>query len=131
MSTPPFAAPAGTVAPALRKVRPAFVAQAGLVGSALVVYALVLVQGGLHHQDLDAYLTAGRAIWHGQPLYAPFLHHPLPDTALRPAYIYPPAFALLVALEDERIRVDQWHPQIVIGRGHECDLVVSDRYASR
>jgi alpha-1,2-mannosyltransferase len=78
-------------------VRPAFVAQAGLVGSALAIYALVLVQGGLHHQDLDAYLTAGRAVWQGQPLYAPFLHHPLPDAALRPAYIYPPVFALLVA----------------------------------
>lgn len=39
--------------------------------------------------------------------------------------------SLLVSLEDERIRIDQWHPQIVIGRGHECDLVVSDRYASR
>ena len=41
MSTPPFAAPAGAAAPALRKVRPAFVAQAGLVGSALVVYAFL------------------------------------------------------------------------------------------
>ena len=97
MATPPFAAPAGAAAPAVRKVRPAFVAQAGLVGSALAVYALVLVQGATHHQDLDAYLTAGRAILDGQPLYAPFLHHPFPDAALRPAYIYPPAFALLVA----------------------------------
>ena len=97
MSTPPFAAPAGTVAPAVRKVRPAFVAHAGLAGSALALYALVLVQGGLYHQDLDAYLAAGRAVWHGQPLYAPFLHHPFPDAALRPAYIYPPVFALLVA----------------------------------
>jgi alpha-1,2-mannosyltransferase len=97
VSTSPFAAPAGTVAPAVRKVRPAFVAQAGLVGSALALYALVLVQGGLYHQDLDAYLAAGRAVWQGQPLYAPFLHHPFPDPALRPAYIYPPVFALLVA----------------------------------
>jgi alpha-1,2-mannosyltransferase len=97
VSTPPFAAPAGTVAPAVRKVRPAFVAQAGLVGSALALYALVLVQGGWYHQDLDAYLAAGRAVWQGQPLYAPFLHHPFPDPALRPAYIYPPVFALLVA----------------------------------
>ena len=97
MSTPPLAAPAGTVAPAVRKVRPAFVAQAALVGSALGLYALVLVQGGLYHQDLDAYLAAGRAVWQGQPLYAPFLHHPFPDPALRPAYIYPPVFALLVA----------------------------------
>lgn len=97
MSTPPLAAPAGAAAPAVRKVRPAFVAQAGLVGSALAIYVLVLVQGATHHQDLDAYLSAGRAIWQGQPLYATFLHHPFPDPALRPAYIYPPAFALLVA----------------------------------
>ena len=97
MSTPPFAAPARAVAPAVRRVRPAFVAQAALVGSALALYALVLVQGGWYHQDLDAYLAAGRAIWDGQPLYAPFLHHPFPDAALRPAYIYPPVFAFLVA----------------------------------
>ncbi|MDQ6712303.1 MAG: DUF2029 domain-containing protein [Candidatus Dormibacteraeota bacterium] len=97
MSTPPFAAPAGTAAPAVRKVRPAFVAQAALVGSALALYALVLVQGGVYHQDLDAYLAAGRAVWQGQALYSPFLHHPFPDPALRPAYIYPPVFALLVA----------------------------------
>lgn len=84
-------------APAIGKVRPAFIAQAGLIGSALAVYVLVLAGAGAHHQDLDAYLAAGRAIWHGQPLYAPFLHHPFPDPTLRPAYIYPPAFALLVA----------------------------------
>jgi alpha-1,2-mannosyltransferase len=92
-----LAAPAGAAAPAVRKVRPAFIAQAGLVGSALAIYLLVLVQGGLHHQDLDAYLAAGRAMLHGQPLYPPFLHHPFPDPALRPAYIYPPVFALLIA----------------------------------
>ena len=97
MSTPPYAAPAGTAAPAVRKVRPAFIVQAGLVGSALAIYALVLIQAGIHHQDLDAYLAAGRAVLHGQPLYVPFLQHPFPDPALRPAYIYPPAFALLVA----------------------------------
>ena len=97
MSTPPSAAPAGAVAPALRKVRPAFIAQAGLIGSALAIYVLVLAQAGLHHQDLDAYLTAGRAIWQGQPLYTPFLHHPFPDPTLRPAFIYPPVFALVVA----------------------------------
>ena len=97
MSTPPSTAPAGAAAPAIAKVRPAFIAQAGLIGSALAIYALVLAQAGLHHQDLDAYLTAGRAIWQGQPLYAPFLHHPFPDPTLRPAYIYPPIFALMVA----------------------------------
>src|SRR5437016_2079622 len=68
-----------------------------MMGSALAIYVLVLAGAGLHHQDLDAYLAAGRAAWHGQPLYAPFLHHPFPDPTLRPAFIYPPAFALLVA----------------------------------
>jgi alpha-1,2-mannosyltransferase len=97
VSTPPLAAPAGTAAPTVRRVRPAFVAQATLVGSALALYVLVLVQAGSYHQDLDAYLAAGRAVLNGQPLYAPFLHHPFPDAALRPAYIYPPVFALLVA----------------------------------
>ena len=97
MATPPSAAPADTAAPAIGKVRPAFIAQAGLIGSALAIYVLVLAQAGLHHQDLDAYLTAGRAIWHGQPLYAPFLNHPFPDPTLRPAYIYPPVFALVMA----------------------------------
>jgi alpha-1,2-mannosyltransferase len=96
VSTPPLAAPAGAAAPAVRKVRAAFVAQATLVGSALALYLLVLVQAGWYHQDLDAYLAAGRAVLNGQPLYAAFLHHPFPDAALRPAYIYPPAFALLV-----------------------------------
>jgi alpha-1,2-mannosyltransferase len=97
VSTPPSAAPASAAAAAVGKVRPAFVAQAGLIASAVAVYALVLAGAGLHHQDLDAYLAAGRAIWRGQPLYAPFLAHPFPDPTLRPAYIYPPLFALLVA----------------------------------
>jgi class 3 adenylate cyclase len=39
--------------------------------------------------------------------------------------------SLLVSLDAERIRIDQWRPQIVVGRGQDCDLVVSDRYASR
>jgi alpha-1,2-mannosyltransferase len=97
VSTPPLAAPAGTAPRAIWKVRPAFIVQAGLIGSALAIYALVLVQGGLHHQDLEAYLAAARAVLHGQPLYTAFLHHPFPDPALRPAYIYPPVFAILVA----------------------------------
>src|SRR2546421_6418796 len=80
-----------------RKVRPAFVAQSVLVGSALAVYLLVLGSAGLHHQDLDPYLAAGRHVWSGKPLYATFLQHPFPDPTLRPAFIYPPAFALLIA----------------------------------
>ena len=97
MSTPSSAAPARAAAHATGKIRPAFVAQAALIGSALAIYALILVQAGLHHQDVDAYLAAGRAVWHGQPLYTAFLQHPFPDPTLRPAYIYPPVFALVVA----------------------------------
>lgn len=41
------------------------------------------------------------------------------------------AGSLLVALEDERIRIDQSRPSIKIGRGQDCDLVVTDRFASR
>ena len=97
MSTPPSAAPASAAAPALGKVRPTFIAQAGLIASALAMYALVLAGAGLHNQDLDPYLSAGRAMWRGAPLYDPFLHHPFPDATLRPAFIYPPAFALAMA----------------------------------
>jgi len=43
-----------------------------------------------------ARMAAARDIVHGQPLYAAFLHHPFPDATLRPAYIYPPSFALIV-----------------------------------
>jgi len=68
-----------------------------LIGSAVAIYLIVLGAAGLRHQDLDAYLAAARDIWHGAPLYAAFLHHPFPDPTLRPAFIYPPAFALLIA----------------------------------
>jgi alpha-1,2-mannosyltransferase len=68
-----------------------------LVGVAVVIYGIVLSQGGLHHQDFGVYLAAARDIIQGQPLYSAFLHHPFPDATLRPAYIYPPSFALLVA----------------------------------
>ena len=39
--------------------------------------------------------------------------------------------SLIVAHDDERVRIDQWRPTISVGRAAECDLVVSDRYASR
>ena len=39
--------------------------------------------------------------------------------------------SLLVALNDERVRVDPWRTSIVIGRAPECDLVVADKFASR
>lgn len=38
---------------------------------------------------------------------------------------------LLVTLDEERVRVDQWRTSIVIGRGQGCDLVVTDKFASR
>jgi alpha-1,2-mannosyltransferase len=97
VSTPSSAAPASAVGHATGKVRPAFIAQGALIGSALAIYVLILVQAGLRHQDVDAYLTAARDLWQGHPLYTAFINHPFPDPTLRPAYIYPPAFALLVA----------------------------------
>lgn len=39
--------------------------------------------------------------------------------------------SLVVSLDKERVRLDQWRPSIAIGRAQSCDLVVSDRYASR
>jgi len=39
--------------------------------------------------------------------------------------------SLLLTLDEERVRVDQWRPGVVIGRSPDCDLVVNDRFASR
>ena len=78
-------------------MRPRLLAQAALVAAALSFYGLVLVQSAGRHQDFDAYLSAARDVLQGHSLYAAFLHHPFPDATLRPAYIYPPAFALLMA----------------------------------
>jgi adenylate cyclase len=39
--------------------------------------------------------------------------------------------SLIVELDEERVRIDQWRPSITIGRAPGCDLVVPDRYASR
>ena len=39
--------------------------------------------------------------------------------------------SLVLALEDKRVRVDQWRPELSVGRGLDCDLVVSDKCASR
>lgn len=97
MSTPRSAARATPASPIIGRVRPAVVAQFVLVGVAAVIYVVLLAQGGLHHQDFGVYLAAARDVVHGQPLYVAFLHHPFPDATLRPAYIYPPSFALLVA----------------------------------
>jgi len=39
--------------------------------------------------------------------------------------------SLILALDEERIRLDQWRSSVIIGRDKECDLVVADRFASR
>lgn len=39
--------------------------------------------------------------------------------------------SLLVTFNDERVRVDQWRNSVSIGRAKDCDLVVSDKFASR
>ena len=39
--------------------------------------------------------------------------------------------SLLLTLDEERVRIDQWRPAVVIGRSQDCDLIVNDRFASR
>jgi class 3 adenylate cyclase len=39
--------------------------------------------------------------------------------------------SLVLSLEDRRVRVDQWRPELSVGRGLDCDLVVGDKCASR
>src|SRR5438067_13764891 len=73
------------------------VALLALVAAAATIYGLILVQAASSHQDLDTYLSAARDLAQGRPLYQAFLHHPFPDPTLRPAYIYPPIFAVLMA----------------------------------
>jgi alpha-1,2-mannosyltransferase len=97
VSVPSSAAPAARAAAASRKVRPAPVVQAVLIGAALGLYLLVLNAALLRQQDLGAYLAGADQIWRGGPLYASFLQHPFPDPTLRPAFIYPPIFALVTA----------------------------------
>jgi len=84
-------------APPAARIRPAFIGQGALIGASLAIYALVLIRAGLHQQDFGAYLGAANDVVNGRPLYSTFLHHPFPDPTLRPAYIYPPIFALLLA----------------------------------
>lgn len=81
------------------------------MGGAVAVYGVILFGGGLHQQDVGAYLQGARDLLAGRPLYASFLHHPFPDPTLRPAYIYPPAFAVLLsplALLPETVAVLCW-----------------------
>jgi alpha-1,2-mannosyltransferase len=91
----------GVVLRAVRRAIPI-----GLAVSSLILYIAVLAGSG--HQDLDAYLSAGRDLLAGRPLYDAFLHHPFPDPTLRPAYIYPPVFAVLIAPLT-------WLPRMVAG----------------
>jgi hypothetical protein len=56
----------------------------------------------------------------------------LTDVNLQPSKMIPgDTGALLVTLDEERVRVDQWRTGIVIGRSKDCDLVVTDNFASR
>jgi class 3 adenylate cyclase len=56
----------------------------------------------------------------------------LTDVNLRPNKVIPgDTGSLVVALDEERVRIDQWRTNIVIGRDKHCDLVVSDKFASR
>lgn len=56
----------------------------------------------------------------------------LTDVNLQPSKMIPgDTGALLVTLDEERVRVDQWRTGIIIGRSKDCDLVVTDNFASR
>jgi adenylate cyclase len=58
--------------------------------------------------------------------------HDITDVILRDRKTIPAdTGSLIVTLREERIRVDQWRPAVVIGREADCDLVVNDRSASR
>lgn len=39
--------------------------------------------------------------------------------------------SLLVTFNEERVRIDQWRTSVAVGRAPDCDLVVSDKFASR
>jgi hypothetical protein len=39
--------------------------------------------------------------------------------------------SLMVTLDEERVRLDQWRPSLMVGRGKDCDLVLTDKLASR
>ena len=39
--------------------------------------------------------------------------------------------SLVLTLGEERVRVDQWRIGVLVGRSKECDIVVSDKFASR
>lgn len=39
--------------------------------------------------------------------------------------------SLMITLGQQRIRIDQWRTSVTIGRAADCDLVISDKFASR
>jgi class 3 adenylate cyclase len=39
--------------------------------------------------------------------------------------------SLVVTLDEQRVRVDRWRPLIAMGRATDCDIAVSDQFASR
>jgi len=56
----------------------------------------------------------------------------LTDVNLRSSKFIPgDTGSLLLTLDDDRVRVDQWRTGVVIGRSRDCDLVVADKFASR
>jgi hypothetical protein len=58
--------------------------------------------------------------------------HDITDVILRDRKTIPAdTGSLIVTLREERIRVDQWRPAVVMGREQDCDLVVNDKFASR
>jgi adenylate cyclase len=56
----------------------------------------------------------------------------LTDVNLKSGKIIPgDTGSLVLSLGEERLRVDQWRIGVVVGRSNECDLVVTDKFASR
>jgi adenylate cyclase len=56
----------------------------------------------------------------------------LTDVNLKSGKIIPgDTGSLVLSLGEERVRVDQWRIAVTVGRSKECDLVVTDKFASR
>ena len=59
-------------------------------------------------------------------------HADVTDVNLRSARTIPAdTGSLLVGLNEERLRIDPWRTTLVIGRDPDCDLKVTDKFASR
>lgn len=69
--------------------------------------------------------TVYQVLWHTDNLH-------LTDVNLQSSKTIPgDTGSLMVTLDEERVRIDQWRTDIVIGRAKGCDLVVTDKFASR